>query len=167
MARGKKKKGLGWQAQILIVCAILLGAAFSAISMVLTVGMVPTIVAMIVDRSKGRVRSWTVGFMNFAGCIPFLMEIFKKGNHLDLAIKYIVEPRTIVVIYVAAAMGYLIDWAVTGIAASMQVSKAKARLKEIDKEQKELVERWGAEVTGTTALDEYGFPVEPSLVKGD
>jgi hypothetical protein len=158
MSQKKKKKKLGFKGQILLIAAIIAGVMFSSLSVVAAIGMVPTWVAWIVDRTEGRLRALTIGAMNFAGCVPFMMEIFMKGNSMDLAITYILEPRTIVVIYFAAAMGYLIDWAMTGIVASFQVQRTKSRLRQIGEEQKELTTRWGAEVTGAIPLDEFGFP---------
>ncbi len=140
---------------------------FSAVSILLVVGMIPTLVAAIVDRTEGRMRVWSVGAMNFAGCAPFMIEVFKKGNNLETAIAYIVQPRTIVVMYFAAGMGYLIDWAMTGIVSSIMVQKTKSRLKNIQTLQKEMVDRWGAEVTGTIPLDEFGFPKDSMTQKPD
>ncbi len=156
----KKKKKSGWTGQIFFIMALLLGVMFSALGIILLVGMIPSIVAFIVDRTKGRMRAMTVGAINFAGCTPFLVEVFKKGNDISTAVSYIMEPRTIVVMYMAAGMGYLIDWALTGIVSSIMVQRAKARIKEIHKQQKDLVDRWGPEVNGTIPLDEYGFPLD-------
>jgi hypothetical protein len=157
MAQKKKKKKFGWRGQVLLIILILVSVMFSSIAMVLAVGMIPTIVAAIVDRSEGRLRAMTVGCLNFAGCAPFMIEVFKNGNSLETAITYILQPRTIVVMYFAAGIGYLIDWAMTGIVSSMMVQKTKSRLKDIEKEKKEMMERWGAEVTGSIPLDEFGF----------
>jgi hypothetical protein len=167
MAKKKKRKGggRGLLVQFLIIALLLLGVMFSSIAIVLMIGMIPTIVSMIVDATKGKTRTITVGCVNFAGCTPFLVEMIKKGNNIETAVNYILEPRTIVVMYMAAAMGYLIDWALTGIVSSIMVQKAKRRLKDIETEKKGLVERWGMEVTGAMALDEYGFPLEAQPAK--
>lgn len=158
MAKRKKKKSFGWQGQILLIAFMMTCVLFSAVAVILVVGMIPTIVAAIVDRTEGRMRAMTIGAINFAGCAPFMIEIFKKGNNLETAMTYMLEPRTIVVIYFAAGMGYLIDWAMTGIVSSIMVQKTKGRLKDIQKMQKDLTDRWGIEVTGTVPLDEFGFP---------
>lgn len=160
MAKKKKKKNFGWKGQILLIVMIMVCVLFSSMALILAIGMIPTIVAAIVDRSEGRLRAMTVGCINFAGCAPFMIEVFKHGNSLETAVTYILQPRTIVVMYFAAAMGYLIDWAMTGIVSSIMVQKTKGRLKDIDKEQKALIERWGPEVTGDIPLDEYGFARE-------
>lgn len=166
MAKRKRRK-VGWKGQILLIVSLLVCILFSALAIILAIGMIPTIVAAIVDRTEGKMRAVTVGAINFAGCTPFMIEVFKKGNTMDVAIAYIVQPRTIVVMYFAAAMGYLIDWAMTGIVSSIMVQKTKRRLKDIEKTKKELIERWGPEVTGTIPLDEYGFPKPAPNAKGE
>ena len=156
----KKKKQNAWKAQIFLIVSLIMAVMFSAMAVILLVGMIPTIVAAIVDRTKGKMRSMTIGAINFAGCTPFLVEVFNKGNDISTAVSYIVQPRTIVVMYMAAGMGYLVDWAMTGIVSAIMVQRAKGRIKEIQKQQKDLVDRWGMEVTGTIPLDEFGFPKE-------
>lgn len=156
----KKKKALGWKGQIFFIVLIIAGVLFSAMSVILAVGMIPTCVAAIVDRTEWRLRAITVGMMNFAGCAPFMIEVFGKGNNLETAMGYIMEPKTIVIIYAAAAMGYLIDWSMSQIVSSIMVQKARGRIKDIRKKQETLAERWGEEVTGKIPLDEYGFPIK-------
>ena len=74
----------------------------------------------------------------------------------------------IVVMYSAAAIGYLIDWAMTGLVSGILYDRGQKRTVTIQKKQEELVERWGKEVTGTIPLDEYGFPLEePVESSGD
>lgn len=155
----KKKKSSGWKGHVFLIVALISSVMFSAIMIIFVIGMIPTLVAGVVDKTHGRIRCLTVGAMNFAGCAPFMIEVFKKGNDISTAVTYMVQPRTIVVIYFAAAMGYLIDWAMTGIVSSIMVQRARGKLKAMEKHKKELVERWGAEVTGTLPLDEYGFAV--------
>jgi hypothetical protein len=61
--------------------------------------------------------------------------------------------------FAAAALGYMIEWSMTGIVASIMSQKAIARLKAIDEQQKKLIDRWGREVSGEIPLDPYGFPL--------
>lgn len=158
MAAKKRKKKAGIKTQVFLIMGIIMSVMFSSMAIIAAVGMIPTLVAIIVDRTEGRLRAMTVGALNFAGCAPFMIEVFKHGNNIQTAITYILQPRTIVVMYFAAGMGYLIDWAMTGIVSSIMVQRTKARLKDIGKQQKELTDRWGVEVTGTVPLDEFGFP---------
>ena len=43
---------------------------------------------------------------------------------------------------------------------TVMTQRSKIRLSDMDKRRKNLIERWGEEVTGDMPLDEYGFPLE-------
>lgn len=166
MAKKRKKKA-GWRGNVLLIAFIIFGFIFHALAVILIIGMLPTLVAAIIDQSKYKFRTITVGAMNFAGCAPFLIEIFVKGNSLDIALNFLTQPLTIVVMFTAAGMGYLIDWALTGIVSSIMVQRAKGRMRDIEGHQKELIERWGPEVSGSIPLDELGFAKDRPLEAQD
>jgi hypothetical protein len=161
MAKTKKnKKPMSWQARMFMVLGLLMAIVFLPTTTMLMVGMLPTIVCALVDRTRGMVRTMSVGAMNLSGCIPFIIELWGRGNNFEVSFDYLTTPRTVIVMYFAAAMGYLIDWAMTGIVCSVMVEKAKGRIKDIEKRHADLVKRWGEEVTGRLPLDPEGFPLE-------
>ena len=145
--------------------AIITSVVFMASAVLLLIAMIPTFVAMIADRSKEGLKSFTIGFMNFAGCFPFWIDLVVTQHTIDYALSLIAQPATVVVIYAAAGIGYLINWAVVGIVASIMIQKADKRINFIEERKHDLVERWGQEVTGELRLDEEGFPVETDHIK--
>lgn len=159
MAPPKKKKKMSMQARVFLVLGMLMAIVFLPTTTMLAVGMLPTIICSLVDKTRGMVRTMSVGSMNLSGCIPFIIELWGRGNDFESAFDYLVEPRTIIVMYFAAAMGYLIDWAMTGIVCSVMVEKAKARIRDIEKRHQALIKRWGEEVAGRIPVDSEGFPV--------
>ncbi|MFN3828151.1 MAG: hypothetical protein ACK4NR_11080 [Micavibrio sp.] len=160
-----KKKSKSWSSQILLVFALLTMVIFMPTTILLLFGMLPTVVAAVVDR-KGGTRAITVGSMNLAGCIPFLLDLWTSGHTAANAVALITNPSTIVVMYAAAAIGYMIDWALSGIIATIMIQRTTARLEAIRKRQDELIERWGPEVTGDIPVDPDGFPLEEAEAKG-
>lgn len=156
---GKRKK-LGWRGQIILIFGMIAAVVFLPTTMVLLVGMVPTLVACLADRTAERVRGLTVGSMNMAGCAPFIVDLWTSGHTPDRAVEIAFQPLAIIVMYAAAGLGYLIEWAMSGIVATFLNQKAVRRLSDIEAEQQKLVERWGREVTGEIPLDPYGFPLE-------
>lgn len=156
----KKRRKLTWKETVFLVLALLMAIVFLPTTLMLSIGMLPTIVCSLVDKSKGMVRTMSVGAMNLAGCIPFVIELWSKGHTFDISFDYLVQPRTIIVMYFAAAMGYLIDWAMTGIVRSIMVEKAKSRIRDIEKRHNALIQRWGREVNGLIPLDSEGFPLD-------
>lgn len=153
-----QRKG-SWSLQILLIFMLLAAIVFLPTTMLILFGMLPTVVAVVIDR-QGGTRAITVGSMNLAGCFPFLLDLWTKSHTNEYAVSLITDPRTIIVIYAAAAIGYLIDWALSGIVATIMMQRATLRLAAIRKRQEQMVVRWGKEVTGEVVLDPEGFPVE-------
>jgi len=163
--KNKSKNGMSMGGRILAVAGLVTAIVFMPTTIFLCFAMLPTVVAALIDRSGKGTRAVTIGSMNIAGCTPFLIELWTKSHTPDMALTLITDPRTIIVIYCAAGAGYLIDWAMTGIIGTLMVQRGTQRLKDIKKKQKELVERWGEEVSGHIPLDEHGFPIENKEVE--
>lgn len=156
--KGKQKKS-GWGLQVIMIFGLLAAVLFMPTTILLVVGMLPTVVAALIDR-KGGARAITVGALNLCGCIPFLMDLWTKGHTSALSVSLITDPLTIIVMYAAAGIGYMIDWALSGIVATILVQRSTSRLEAVRKRQADLVARWGKEVTGELPLDAEGFPVD-------
>ncbi len=157
MARRRGK--LSWRARILGIGFLVMGIVFIPSAIMLGIGMLPTVIAALLDQTKKGLKGLTVGAMNIAGCAPFLVQLWTHGNKVETALGIITNPQTVIVIYGAAGAGYMVDWAVTGIVSTLMTQRGQARQKEIVKTQARLVERWGPEVTGEILLDSHGFPV--------
>ena len=154
---GKSRKKAKGKAQLTFTFIIIAGVIFIPTTIVLIAGLLPSFVAVFVDRSRKKTKPITVGAMNLAGCSPFLIELWVQGHTVPKALSVISSPMAIVVMYAAAAVGYLLDWAVTGAVANFMYQRGLDRQKAIAKRQAELMERWGKEVTGDVPLDEEGF----------
>lgn len=158
MAKKSKNKG-GWGLQIILIFVLLAAILFMPTTILLVFGMLPTIVAAVVDRKSGA-RAISVGALNLCGCVPFLLDLWTKSHTVDFAVELIADPRTVIVMYSAAAIGYLIDWALSGIVATIMIQRSTTRLKALRKRQDEMVVRWGPEVTGELLMDAEGFPTD-------
>lgn len=156
----KKKKISPLKSKVLLTGMLLTSIAVLPTTLIFFIGMLPTIVARFSDKSRHRMRVLTIGFMNFAGCFPFWFKLMQGGHKFELAVNLIADPFNIVVMYGAAVVGYLIEWALVGVVAGLMAQKGRKRLEDIKKAQEELVERWGSEVTGNVPLDPFGFPFE-------
>lgn len=159
-SKKNKQASIGWMPQILLIFILLAALAAMPTTIVLFFGLLPTVVAFVVDRTKTKTRVLTVGAMNIAGCAPFVLRLWATDHSLDNAFVIITDPRTIIVMYCAAGVGYILDWTVSGLIGTLMVSKATHRREIIKKRQAEMVERWGREVTGEVAVDASGFPIE-------
>jgi len=154
------KGGMGWRGYLFSIVGLTCMVLFMATSIVLTFGMLPTLAANLIDKSIQKSRAISVGMMNFAGCMPFLLELWlsPSPNSIDTALNIIIQPKTGIIIYTIAAAGYAIEAAVTGMVATVMQQRAFGRLKEIETRRKDLIQRWDEYVDGETPLDDFGFP---------
>lgn len=150
----KKSKGSN---QILLIFGVLMAVVMFASTVLLLIGMLPTFAALFADRTRRKSKAITIGAMNMASCSPFLFQLWAHGNGLGYAMGLITDFWPVVIMYLGAVVGYLINWSVSGVISSLLFQKGQARQKTIIKTQKELVKRWGPEVTGKLALDSRGF----------
>lgn len=164
--RDRNGKKPGWKARIFSAFILLAAVACMPTTILLIFGMLPTIAAAVADKSRTGAKSLSIGAMNLAGCMPFLIELWSKGNTSDLSVQIVTDPRTLIVIWLSAGVGYLINWSMAGIVTTMMVQRSGARLKDIKRRQTALAERWGREVTGEVPLDPEGFPLEKEEAAG-
>lgn len=157
--KAKTKAKPSYRLQVIMILMVIASAVFMPTSAMLAIGMMPTLAASLLDRSRRKSKVVTVGALNFAGCVPFLLQLWYGGHTLEHALELALAPLAIVVMYTAAAVGYFVDWGVTGFVSGLLYQKGLSRQKEIIAQQQDLVKRWGAEVTGDMALDEHGFPL--------
>ena len=155
----KRKNALSWQGQLILVILVLCSVLFAATSIILIAGMLPSIVAGYLDQTKEKMRGITIGAMNLAGCTPFVMHLWMTETTVDNALNILTDPLVWMIMYGAAAIGYCIEWAVVGTVSVFMGERAQVRIKSIEKQQEQLRERWGEEVSGTMPLDQYGFPL--------
>lgn len=156
----KRSKGFMMRLRILVGIAFIASIIFLPTTIVLLIGMMPTVASAVIDRSPGKSRTLTVACMNLAGCSPFVLELWTTQHDIDTALSIAMQARTMIVMYATAASGYVLDFAVAGIVSSLLLQKAKMRFRRIEERQNALVERWGQKVTGKIALDEQGFPIQ-------
>lgn len=156
----KKKRSSSLSTNVFLVVLLLMSVVFLPTAIIFFIGLLPTFVAFFVDRNKRKIKPVTVGAMNLAGCMPFVMELWTTGHSMSGAVSIIFDPMAIIVIYAAAGVGYLLDWVVTIAVARFLYQRGLSRQKAIEKRQGELIKRWGEEVSGRLVLDHEGFPVD-------
>lgn len=159
-AAASSKSGMQFQTIILGFAFLACCLAFLPTTIILFFGLMPTFAALVIDPTPDRIKTLSVGAMNIAGCVPFLLKLWTSGmgQSIEAAFKLILQPETMITIYVCAAGGYLIFYAVGGLVSGVMLQTGKSRVEEVQKRMIELERKWGREVTGALPLDERGFP---------
>jgi hypothetical protein len=128
-----------------------LGALMLPTTIMVVVGMIPTIVAFVIDRDPEKSAGMTVGSMNLCGVMPFLISLWQGGHTIDLAVQTLLHPFPYMMMYGAAAVGWLLYYGIPPMVAGGLAMRDTARSRDLDKKREALVEEWGFEVTGRHA----------------
>ena len=137
---------LGPTATIAAVLCMLVVALPTA--MVVFVGFMPTLIAWLGDETKRRYTTRTVAGLNFVGVAPFVIKLWSSGhNDIAGAGRLITDPFAIVVMFGAAAIGWLMFLGFPGVVAAISTINANRRIAQLKDRQRALVEEWGTAIT--------------------
>ena len=131
-----------------ILLAVLLPAVIVLLPtcVVLAAGMMPTAIAWCVDRAPQKHLAVSVGALNFCGSLVFVFELLERGHYLPFAFEVLGDPFGWLVALGAAAIGWGLYQAMPSLSANLAAMKEHARLAELAKLQKNLIEEWGDDV---------------------
>lgn len=143
-----KNSALTW---ILLVGTFLVVLAGPTM-IVIFFGMLPSIVAQIVDRSKGRSAAFCVGSINFIGVFPYVISLWGGDNTFSDAFATTTNLLSMLVMYASAAFGWLVYMVLPPMIASVVVIMQQRKVANLRGEQKQLIEEWGSEVAAIVEL---------------
>lgn len=126
--------------------------------MLLGFGMMPAIVAAIIDRTEEKSATFCVGGLNFCGVFPYLLELWLQDNSLSQATDLLTDPFVLAVIYGGACMGWMLYLSLPPVIASFIQVMSQRRLQQLRKTQKELIEEWGDEIVMDADMDDPLIP---------
>src|SRR3989338_598777 len=75
------------KAMWILLCLVALLVISLPTVLLLLFGMLPTIVAWVVDRSQQKYATFCVCGMNFSGVFPFLSDVWFKDHSTDAAVR--------------------------------------------------------------------------------
>jgi hypothetical protein len=163
----KDGKSSGGQAVAWVIAPIL-GAVAMPTLVLLIVGMLPTLVAFfIIDRHPAKYTTRTIGYLNFAGCLPYALDIWRSGGvwNFDAVFNALSDPLSIMVMYAAAATGWVVYYATPPVVAAYLAVTSEIKVKNFKTRQQELIEDWGRNVRygamGEALKDDDEVPDEP------
>ncbi|MDG4721068.1 MULTISPECIES: hypothetical protein [Thalassospira] len=145
MAKGKSSKGRSAFSGLSVVAsAVLLFIVALPTFVTLVVGLLPSMVAFIFDRSPGRTMARCVFGMNFSGVAPYILELWQVPSQtVGGATQQIFQPMALSIMYGAAGLGWLLYLAMPPIVANVLNLSAQRRVGELRKKQRALIKTWG------------------------
>jgi hypothetical protein len=113
-------------------------------------GMLPTLVAAIIDRREEKYAAYTVGGFNLAGVLPWMLVAWKKGGGIDGLMAVISSPWAWLSWYLAAAVGWVLFYIVPHIALRIQTMRDRQTIANLRRRQQAIIAEWGDEVAPDT-----------------
>jgi hypothetical protein len=132
-----------WFAIIAVVIMIISPATV----IVAAFGMMPTVVAYIVDRTDQKYAAFCVGSLNFCGVFPFILEVWTGDNTPSQAFQILTNVFKLLMMYGAASMGWMLYSLIPPIVSIILVMVAQRRVEQLKQIQEALVAEWGPEVS--------------------
>ncbi len=119
---------------------------------ILFFGMLPTLVALIVDRSAHKSATFCVGSVNFIGVFPYVMDLWTGFNSIDTAWSSVQNVFILLIWYASAAFGWFLFLAMPAVIAAFVSVLQQRKVALLRGEQKKLIEEWGSEVAELVEL---------------
>lgn len=136
-------------ALVIVLCLLPIGLMALPTTILFIVGMIPTMVALVADRDPEKYAPMIVGSLNFCGVMPFAISLWRNAHTIGHALRLLSDPYTWLVMYSAAALGWVLFYGVPPTVTAIIVFRNEAEIKRMKDRQTELVEEWGPEVAGT------------------
>ena len=111
-------------------------------------GMIPTIVAFVIDRTPEKYTPMIVGSVNFCGVMPAGFDLWQGGSSIDRALSLLGDPFNMAMMLGSAGVGWMIYMFVPAVVASIMVWRNEQDIARWRSRQEALVAEWGPEVTG-------------------
>jgi len=131
------------------VVAPVLGLIAMPTVLLLVVGMAPTLVAFfIVDRHPSKYTTRAVGYLNFSGCLPYALDLWRGGGvwNFEILFTIITDPFTLLVMYSAAGVGWMILFGTPPFVGAYLAVTSEMREKTLKARQTEIITEWGRNV---------------------
>ncbi len=145
-----RKGGKGFSLILWAFMFVLVMMAFPQLIILLFIGMLPTVVAYIIDKTPKKYAAFSVGGMNLSGVFPALGELWTGNNTIPHAIEILTNIFDLIVMYAAASFGWLIYIAVPPVVNALLAVAAQHRIAQLRSRQRELIREWGQDIATRT-----------------
>ena len=155
--QGAERPGLPvWAKLLFLIILAPLIAVLLPTCMLLSLGLIPTAVVYLKDKTREKSFTITVGLTNLCGVLPMLGELWSRGQAMQVATETVSDPLFWMLSFGAAAIGWLIFMGMPPLIAAYYTMASDARIDKVLLRQRALVEMWGEEVTGEAEVELQG-----------
>jgi hypothetical protein len=116
------------------------------IAILLSVALIPTMAAWVMDDTARQQLLRSVAPLNLACAMPFALQLWYGRNTSDRALQLLTNPYVPLAFFGGALFGWVLYWVAPRILGAVMTSRLERRRKQLLQRQAELVEEWGEEV---------------------
>ncbi|MDY0009526.1 MAG: hypothetical protein RBS08_07465 [Bdellovibrionales bacterium] len=145
-AQKKTSAKMPFSLRLSIFALLILAVVFFPSTVLFCGCMLPAFVAALVDNKPDKTAGLTVGALNFAGTVPAWLTLWSMGGKIDHAITLLLQPKTLLLAYAAAVLGWVLYFQVPGMVSGILAKRGETRLADIDRRQRELARKWGPQI---------------------
>ncbi len=116
------------------------------IFLILVVASVPPLVAYFIDRDSEKYAAVAVGTLSLSGALPYILDLWLNTFTIREAVLILADPYTWLVIYGAAAAGWLMYFMLPIAAHIYLKMSSDHRIAILQKECEALVKEWGSAI---------------------
>ena len=128
--------------------------------MILSLGMLPTLVAFFCDQTEHKYAAYCVGGLNFCGTLPFLLKLI-SDHSLSAAMNIMGNVFSLAIILGAAGFGWVLFLSVPPVISSFLIIMSDSRVKSLKITQQKIIDEWGSSVVEDNELEtNLNFPNE-------
>ncbi|OYQ32507.1 hypothetical protein CHU95_17100 [Niveispirillum lacus] len=149
----RPKRPSGGGALLLLVLLAPAGLMMMPTTVLLLAGLAPTFVAYLIDRDPEKSAALTVGAMNLCGVAPYVVRLWQQGHEMAVTLRMLADPATWLVMFGAAAIGWLMYFFIPQIVAAVMSLRSQSRIKELEERRGLLIADWGTDVMGRSDSD--------------
>lgn len=142
-AHGSSSMGNTYLLSIVALAVLGLVVFATPAFVVFAIGVIPSIVAAIIDREPGRNATIAVTATNFAGVAPYVIDLLMSGATMDRAMAMVNDVFVLCVMYGTATIGWGLVLGMPKVAAVYISVSNDAKVQAMLREQRRLIEEWG------------------------
>ena len=147
MSENSPSAKVNWTKILWITAVLTLLAIISLPTLIIfIVGMLPTGVARICDRTAQKYATLCVGGLNICGVFPYIIKLWTNNHSIIAATNTVSDLFALLVMYSMASFGWLMFLAVPPVVSTFLDVLAQRRVNTLRGKQQSLAQDWGAEV---------------------
>ena len=159
---GRKKSRSGIKIGLFVLLLPFLGLLLPTCIVLMIFGL-PTLLSLLVDRTKEKYLTVTTAALNLTGTLPALAELWSQGQSFETAVFVIGDAWYWTLSFGGAGFAWAIYMCMPIMVLAYFQASSSGRMTKLELQQAELIEFWGPEVAGMAEAESSDAtePTEP------